>query len=272
MALRDYDPYAPPRDVPFVAPPAPLPEGFRRFRLDKAAYGPFMRSILLRRSLMLVVSAAVSLAIFGFRQPTSSLVIELLTIPLIFGVLVAVAARRMRRGDLDSYQLLLGPRVVRRIGASLGPAEVLRPEVTRIVETRDGLWLMGAPRGRALFVARAIERYADVRGEFEMWQPIEPAKGWAAVKVSNSVVRRQGLRDEVVGTMLAEDPSLRDELETARAMAISNVPPRARRSPFRRILVLWGLLIVLFLMIWQFLAPPRPARRPRPRPSTHEPG
>jgi hypothetical protein len=77
----------------------------------------------------------------------------------------------------------------------------------------------------------------------------------------------------VSGTSLADDASLREELEIARSVASTAylahpvAQPRRGRRPLV-VLALWVLLIVMFLAIWQFLSPaPRTSpSRPRARP------
>lgn len=48
-----------------------------------------------------------------------------------------------------------------------------------------------------------------------------------------------------------------DELDRVRAWLQAGVTPFKRKNPLVRLVVLWALLIVMFLVIWLFLAPNR---------------
>jgi hypothetical protein len=276
MSALPSNPYAPPQaeDVPVFA--SPLPPGFRRFHLDPVSYPKLMSRWVLRA---VGVYAAIGLPFLGVFCVMATLS-PLSIVPGVLIVLAFVWGRAAKRPTeaIRAYELLVAPRILRRTTATAGPAEILRPEVTRIVETRDGLWLSSDAPPRALFVWRAVDGYADVRAELAAWRPIETLRGWEAWRVNRRWMRWQGHRDAVIGTALAEDTSLRQELELARAVS-STVHlhyPKAgtkRRGPWMT-LVLWLVLIVMFLAIWQFLSPtdhPTHPRRAAPAPTSVEP-
>ena len=238
-----------------------LPSGMRRFRLDPPGYARLRAKTALRSlsvSLPVLGAVAVGNAALGVwsAEPGACL----------FGVLFAgilyAAVRRASGPELVTYELLIGPRVLRRTLPNTQPAEVLRPEVTSIVETNEGLFVCCARPSRALFVTRALDGYDDVRAELATWTAIEPLRGWAAWRRGWRETQRQGARHAVAGTALADDASLREELETVRNIGdagwrkYSAVPahPWGPRG-VRRMLALWVLLILMFLVIWQVLAP-----------------
>jgi hypothetical protein len=180
---------------------------------------------------------------------------------VLMAAVILAMARRPNRPELLTYDLLLGARVLRRTLATLQPAEVLRPEVTSVFETRDGLLVCCEGPRRALFITRALDGYDDVRATIATWRPIEPLRGWAAWRRSVREARRQGMRGAVIGTALESDPSLAAELETLRGL--SDPAWRSYRAPskgmsVRVTVVLWVVLIVMFLAIWQVLQPGTP--------------
>jgi hypothetical protein len=125
-------------------------------------------------------------------------------------------ARRTDSPQLLTYELLVGTRVVRRTVAGSQPAEVLRPEVTSILETADGLWLSCDVPRRALFVSRAVDGYEDVRAEVGKWRAIEALGAAGAWRHASTQGPAQASRDAIQGTALGSDPSLGAELELVR--------------------------------------------------------
>ena len=159
---------------------------------------------------------------------------------------------------LARYELLVSERVLRR-SAGVGPvAEVLRAEVSEIVETNLGLWISCAQPRRSLFVVSALDGYADVRQALSAWAPIATLRGWKAGQYARRETRYQGPRDAVLGTALATDPTLAAELEAVRGASFDGhaspgAPVVASRAG--RALAVWVLLIVGFLAVWQVLQP-----------------
>jgi hypothetical protein len=167
-------------------------------------------------------------------------------------------ALRAHHPEVLTYDLLVGARVLRRTAASATPAEVLRPEVTSIVETRDGLLVCCEGVRRALFITRTLDGYDDVRAELATWQVIESLRGWAAWRRGGREARRQGMRGAVIGTCLASDLSLAAELETVRRLSDSSWRTYGALRKRGRALMAIGfgiLLVVLVLTIWQVVQP-----------------
>lgn len=162
--------------------------------------------------------------------------------------------------QLAAFDVVVSPRVARRVMPVLPVAEILRPEVTRIVETARGLWLVSTQPRRTVFLVSALEGYAELRATMATWGAIEPLRGLAAFTFAFGQMRHMRPRDRLDGA-LATDATLVDELATVRALSADQgagygqtASPRVR---LWRVLVLWVLLIVMFLAIWQFLTPGR---------------
>jgi hypothetical protein len=253
--------------------PAPLPPGARRFRLDPLRFRNAASWVFVRR---LAIQAAIAIAILAALRsvldwPPAFLVI----MASVFGVVLALGAiGGMLRiwwtepAILTTYEVLLGERVIQRSGAGVLPAEVLRPEVTAIFETPDALWIRCETPPRSLGVPRSLDGYDDVRAAVATWAPIAPEQGFAAWRRGWRESRRHGTRDAFLGTALATDTSLGEELAGIRAASHAGwvYPATGTRGRGARVLVLWICLIVMFLAIWQFLQPTSPPPRSRPHP------
>jgi hypothetical protein len=220
MSAQRQDLPAPP-STPFAPTKqrdATLPLGVRRFHLDPLRHREFATAHVLRTDLALAVAFVVCLAPF-----VATGVLHFGAAMLLFVLATACAAtpgllfaRRTDSPQLLTYELLVGTRVVRRTVAGSQPAEVLRPEVTSIVETPEGLWLSCEVPRRALFVSRAVDGYDDVRTEVGKWHAIEPVGFAAAWRHASTHGAAQASRDAIQGTALGSDPSLGAELELVR--------------------------------------------------------
>jgi hypothetical protein len=254
------NPYAPPAAATFVLPTPVLPAGVRRFGLDLAAYRVLLRSRVRRRGPVVIAVVAVVVAINGLSGLPALVTSGVLVVGCILGLGIAwLGVSRVGSAQLATYEVLASDRVVRRILKGTVPAEVLRPEVTRIVETRFGLWVLCDSPRRSLALVRAIAGYGDLREQLAGWRPIEGLRGWPATRMEYAERGRQGPRDVMVGTALAGDPSLVEELGTVRAVSADRGAgygaPTLVRNRWLRILMLWALLVVLFFALWQLLQP-----------------
>jgi hypothetical protein len=254
------NPYAPPAAAEFVLPTPVLPPGVRRFGLDLAAYRLLLRSRVRRRGPVIVAVVAVVIAINGLSGLPALLTSGVLAVGCILGLGIAwFGVSRVGSAQLATFEVLASDRVVRRILKGTLPAEVLRPEVTRIVETRFGLWVLCTTPRRSLALVRAIAGYADLREHLARWRPIEELKGWPATRMSYAERGRQGPRDVMVGTALATDATLVEELGTVRAVSADRGAgygaPTLVRHRLLRMAMLWVLILVLFLALWQLLQP-----------------
>jgi hypothetical protein len=255
-----HNPYAPPAAAAFVLPTTVLPPGVRRFGLDPAAYRVLLQSRVRRRGPIIVAIVAVIIAINGLSGLPALLTSGVLVVGCVLGLGIAwFGVSRVGAAQLSTFEVLASDRVVRRILKGTLPAEVLRPEVSRIVETKWGLWVMCSSPRRSLALVRAIAGYPELRQHLAGWRPIEELRGWRATRLSYAERGRQGPRDVMVGTALAEDPSLGEELATVRAVSADRGAgygaPTLARHRLVRMLILWVLLIVMFFALWQLLQP-----------------
>lgn len=254
------NPYAPPAPPPAVVPEAPLPAGMRRFRLAPGPYRALVRRIVIRRD---VIIGLIYLLLLGMLWAIG------LPVEYAAGVAVAVCTgsfvvtwlrtRAAVERQLAMFEIVVSPRVLRRVMVGLPPSEMLLPEVTRIVETPRALSLVSTAPRRTMTVVRAVDGYEVVREQVATWGKIETLRGWPAFAFAWGQIRHMGMRDRVEGTALATDPTLLEELTAVRAVsgdaggAYGNVVTLRRRLV--RLLILWLLLLGLFLAIWEFLQP-----------------
>lgn len=254
------NPYAPPAPPPAIVPEAPLPPGMRRFRLAPGPYRALVRRIVIRRD---AIVGLFYLLLLGMLWSLG------MAMEYAAGVAVAVwtgsfvltwlRTRAVVERQLAMFEIIMSPRVLRRVMVGLGPAEMLRPEVTRIVETPRALSLVSTTPRRTMTVVRAVDGYEVVRGQVATWGTIESLRGWPAFVFAWGQIRHMGTRDRIDGTALASDPTLLDELAAVRAVSSDAGGAYPKVVTFRRrlvrMLLLWVLLVGLFVAIWQFLQP-----------------
>jgi hypothetical protein len=258
------NPYAPLAvSIDTRRPEAPLPEGVRRFRLDPPRYDKFQRIVLVQLlavALMVFVPAFTVVAILAHTSATNTIAISVLT----FGWIVIarlVRIRFARKANIDTYELLVSERTARRNLSGFVSAEFLRPELTKIFEVPTGLWLTSESPPHSLFIASAVDHYADAYATFSSWGKIEKLRGIAAWSFARKQARRQGARDLTMGTVLASDATLVQELTMLRSISTTAglEQPRSRWAPVLRAAGIWFALVILFLAIWQFLTPSAPS-------------
>jgi hypothetical protein len=197
---------------------ATLPLGVRRLHLDPVRHREFATARILRPVLMVAVVVVVCLApsVLGGGLSFGVAMTLFLAATVCAALPGLLFARRTDSPQLLTYELLVGTRVVRRTVAGSQPAEVLRPEVTTIFETAEGLWISCDVPQRSLFVSRAVDGYDDVRAELGKWHAIEPLGALAAWRFASAHGVAQASRDAIHGTALGSDPSLGAELELVR--------------------------------------------------------
>jgi hypothetical protein len=264
--MSDHDnPYAAPRSAVETAPAAiaPLPAGVRRYRLDSVRSAALVRRRLLWAAFGFLLG--MTPLIPGIVAQSDSRLFNSLTAIVMGGAAAAtlVRLRYVAKRMLPAFELLIGSRVVRRVGADFPPAEVLRPEVTAVVESGAGLWLCSDRPVRALLVPKSLEGYDGLRAELATWAPLQSVRGWAAFWRASKLLPQHGLRDQVAGTALESDVSLAHELDAVRqtsSEAWTGFPQRSLGRRLLVVLVVWLALIVLFVAIWQVLQPLLPQR------------
>ena len=254
------NPYAPPASAPAAVPHRPLPEGMRRFRLVREPYLALVRKVVVRRYVVAGVLYGVvlaCLAVLGFAVTVTG---AILAVAWVGGLAVTwLRSRAMAERQMAMFEIVMSPRVLRRAMPTFGVAEMLRPEVTRIVETPRALVLMSTTPRRTLSIVRAIDGYDALRAHVATWGNIETMRGWAAFAFSWGQLRHMRPREAIHGTALASDPTLLDELTTVRALSADAGAGFGPVFNLRRrllwMLVLWVLLVGMFLAIWQLLQP-----------------
>jgi hypothetical protein len=260
------NPYAPPAPAPQHVPQAELPAGMRRFRLAREPYLALVRRLFIRRQVVVLgVVALVVLGMLGLSGLPVAMPAGIVAVVLVAMVPISwLRMRAMADRQLAMFELVVSPRVVRRSMPLLGTAEVLRPEVTRIVETPRALSLVSTTPRRTVSVARVVEGYDELRALVAGWGPIETLRGWSAFAFAWGQLRHARPRDRIEQA-LAQDATLLDELTAVRAVSADPGGGYGRVFKVRRLLlvvgVLWLLLVVLWLAIWQFLG----NEEPRPR-------
>ena len=279
MSAPTHDPYAPPKapdDLPAFVD-GPLPPGVRRFRLDPDLYRVTSRTARAARGLavMLPIMLLVWVPLVGRSLENVWTMLPGVLVMVVWVGALMLNAGRANAPALVSFELLMGPRVLRRTVAASLARRGATPEVTSIVETSDGLFVCCEKVRRSIFIGRTLSGYEDVKTALREWGAIEPLRGWAAWRRTTAENRRQGTRDAVGGSVLASDASLASELETMRSISSAawRSFPAGPSGGFmgfrpRMTIILWVALIVMFLAIWQILQPgPAQPQRARPVPS-----
>lgn len=268
------NPYAPPAAAPLALPDTALPPEMRRFRLEPNAYRTVVRRLLFRQYGIIVLTTLAMLAIFGAGGLPVAFPALIATLGwgLMFGITWLRLGAAIEK-HVAMYEVIVSPRVVRRVMLVLSTSEMLRPEVTRIVETSRGLWLVSRSPRRTMTLSNAIDGYADLRNQVAAWGSVESLRGWQAAAFSFGQLRHMRPRDRIEGA-LANDPSLVEELTMVRAVSADRGggygPGLNVRRRLLRLAILWLLMVVAFLAVWQILSPgerkPTP-RRPPPAPT-----
>jgi hypothetical protein len=240
---------------------APLPDGVRRFRLDPPRYDKFQRIIFVQ---LLVVTLPILVPLYAFlalathMSTTNVIVLGVMTAGWIV-VARLVRIRFARKTNIDTYELLVSERAARRNLSGFVSAEFLRPELAKIYEVATGIWLTSESPPHSLFIASAVDKYGDAYATFSGWGEIEKLSGFTAWSFARKQARRQGLRDLTMGTALASDATLVQELTMLRSVSTTRglEQPRSRWTPVFRAVGIWFALVFVFLAIWQFLSPSR---------------
>ncbi len=151
----------------------------RTYRLDTLVFEGVLRRRMLRRLAWVLPLAAVVGLVMARRQASSDADVPLLAIPIIVGAIAFGSVRALRmakkneRAAWETYQLTLGPNVLRRSVVNLPAVEILRTEVTRIDAGVDGLSVATADRQRFVFVPRELVDFEEVRSRLAAWRALE---------------------------------------------------------------------------------------------------
>jgi hypothetical protein len=266
------NPYAPPAPAPQHVPQAALPAEMRRFRLAREPYLALVRRLFIRRQA--IVLGIVLTMVFGVLA-LSGLPVGLpaAAVSVVLAVMLAISWLRLRAAtdrQLAMFEVIVSARVVRRAMPLLGVAEVLRPEVTRIVETPRALSLVSATPRRTVSIVRVVEGYDGLRAQLATWGPIETLRGWSAFAFAWGQRGHARPRDRIDGA-LVQDATLLDELTAVRAVSGDGGGGYGPVFNVRRrllvVIALWLLLVGMWLAIWLLLSDAKPAPRAPPPPA-----
>jgi hypothetical protein len=142
---------------------------------------PAARRALLRRTLAVqlgfLVAAFAALFVWELlttRTTDAGAWAPMAVILSVIASLQVLQTRRLVRRAM-TYQLTLGPNVLRIVCQGLVPTELRRDEVTRIEEARRHLVLRYGARSR-IGIPRDLAGYDEVRARLAEWRPIEPQR------------------------------------------------------------------------------------------------
>ena len=152
----------------------------RKFRVAPATIRTVTLKLALRQLAwqlpVLVGAGAVGLIGSGGNHSPdliSTLLIAAAIVCLTLGGTLALGLARARKA-WRSLELTVSPSVLRLQMADLAPIEVLRFEVTRIVELEGvGLVLHTADPTKSPLVSRHLEGFAELRAHLATWRPLE---------------------------------------------------------------------------------------------------
>jgi hypothetical protein len=165
-------------------------------RMDVAA--PRLRRRLAKRLLPVLGGAFVVAAFLAGRavHPESSFLEELWSPPslviaaMILGSTWVTFRRSLKAGlvELESYHLELGERTLRRVVSTCAEAELGRDQISRLLETPDGLVIEGA--GRSVGIPSSLTAFDEVRQRLIGWRPVDQARpaGARAIGLSLALV------------------------------------------------------------------------------------
>ncbi len=247
------NPYAPPRahdDSVAYAPahePTLLPEGIRRYTLDlEATYcavGRGARLVVFGYILVFVAPVALLTA-----RDRSSFALPFVA-PLMLLFVMQIRRRSIAARTVARYELVESARVLRR-SSHQGVAEIAASEVKEARETRRGLYLFANGSRDCFVLPRFLGGYDELRAQISTWLPIAPMGAWQAIRRTYFASRRRTIPE----TILAADPSLREELLLVRAACVLIPNTKSVSRPWRTV-ILWAVLVFMVLAIWQFLTP-----------------
>ena len=160
------------------------PPAIRSYRLDPNAFAATTkRRIAKRLAWVLPLIFILVIGEFVVMGKNSQSFVDALPIALSVSVLaLAFGLFRAFRLQLkngkpawDSYDLTMSENVIMRHVINLPPIEILRPEVTRVVEVRgQGLTVATNDRHRFVFVPEELLGYDEVRARLAQWRALDP--------------------------------------------------------------------------------------------------
>jgi hypothetical protein len=151
----------------------------RSYRLDPAAFEPTLKRRVRRRLAWALPSFLLLVLVLAHFQD-SVLATLPFTVPIVLASLGWGGFRALKREretgkpSWESYQLSLSENAMRRFIGHLPAVEIVRSEVTRIIDAPgDGLTVTTAERGRFIFIPEQLIGYPGVRAELSGWRSFE---------------------------------------------------------------------------------------------------
>jgi hypothetical protein len=133
--------------------------------------------------------------------PVSISVNFLVVVAVVLGLAISLRKQIKReRMAWKSFQLTLGKHVVRRYMANVPAIEILRSEVTTIIDSQEGLTIKTANPYHFLFVPKSIVAYEAVRERLVTWKTFEVI---SKSKQIQSVVKTSTFAIAVIGSWIA---------------------------------------------------------------------
>ncbi len=153
-----------------------------KYRVDPAAVPAATLRPALRQLRWLVLLTVLGLAITFFVLPStrgSELILSALGAVGTAAIAVAVAfvlgLRRARRA-MRSLEVILSNNALRVQSSEIAPIEVVRSDVTRIIEIPGvGLAVHTRDPSKILPIPMLLEGFASLRAQLQTWRPFEPA-------------------------------------------------------------------------------------------------
>lgn len=162
------------------------PIDIRTYRLDRAAFEPVTKRRIFRRMAWAVpmIAGIIAIELYVLGSPDQSggnvwpLTLVIVVAAVGLGLFLSVRRQlKAGRAQWDSYELTMSDNVLRRQASNLATVEILRPEVTKIVDMRgQGLTVATGDRHLFIFVPEHLVGYAEARGRLSAWKPLEPPK------------------------------------------------------------------------------------------------
>ena len=162
------------------------PTEIRSYRLDPQAFEGITKRRIYRRiawvTAFVVLFVTIQLAVMSTLQEGVGDSLPF-SIPIILAALGFGGFRAVRmqlkngKAAWASYQLTMSPNVLRRVIVNLPPIEILRTEVTRIVDVEaEGLTVATADRHRFIFIPRQLIGFGEVCTQLLTWRAFEAPK------------------------------------------------------------------------------------------------
>jgi hypothetical protein len=152
----------------------------RVYRLNREGAAQILKRRQVLTSVFFAFVVGSSLLFLTWRGYLGTRALELVLVIQVVMLVPAYAfGVRRFRAACETFGIALGPDVVRCVRLDGLAVEILRTEVTRIVEGRAGLLLRAETPARAIVVPRALDGYDDARALLITWRTPDPVSAAA---------------------------------------------------------------------------------------------